>query len=86
MTDMNNLINNIKIAYLNWRQKEAYAFTRLVFKFTTMVIIYGLLINIIATGIFNCQFWIGSIFGYGLLFYFIVDEFPDWVRKLRRAR
>ena len=86
MSNMNSLIDNLKLVYLDWKKNESDKFIKLVFKFTAMVITYGVLINIIATGIFNSPFWCGSILGYGLLFYFAVDEFPDWIRKLRRAR
>ena len=86
MTNINVWISKLKLAYSEWKKKEADKITMLVFKFAVIILTYGVMINIIATGIFNSPFWIGSVFGYGLLFYFVTDEFPDWIRKLRRAR
>jgi len=86
MSNMNSLISKFKLAYAEWKKKELNKFSLLVFKFTSVVITYGVMINIISTGLLGNPFWIGSILGYGLSFYFATDEFPDWIRKIRRAR
>jgi len=86
MSNTNSWVSKFKIAYSEWKKKEADKVTALALKFTAIVITYGVMVNIIATSLFNSSFWFGSIIGYGLLFYFVTDEFPDWIRKIRRAR
>lgn len=50
---------------------------------------YGFLINTMLWSIFGRKFNIFTLVGYGILYYLIKDEFPEWFRRLfpeRRIR
>lgn len=57
--------------------------------FIILVFGYGLLINAMLWSVFNFSFTYYSFIGYGIFFYLIKEEFPEWFRKLfpdRRVR
>ena len=68
------------------KHKEWFLNTR---NFVVLVGGYGLLINFMLTTIFNFPFTKTSFLGYGIIYYFIKEEFTEWFRRLfpeRRAK
>lgn len=43
---------------------------------------YGFLINTMLWSVFGKRFNVFTVIGYGILYYLIKDEFPEWFRKL----
>jgi len=52
-----------------------------VYEFAFTVIVYGILLNIIATTIFSAQFAIKNILALGIAFYFIKEELPRIINR-----
>jgi hypothetical protein len=48
------------------------------------ILVYGLLINIMLTGIFNLPFTLMTFIAYGLAYYFIMEELQVLVAKIRK--
>lgn len=51
-----------------------------------VIIGYGILINIPAYTFFKSNFNLLTIFSFGIIIYFIKDEFVEWVRRLVAKR
>lgn len=55
-------------------------------EFLLMIIGYGIIINIPAYTFFNFDFNLFTIFSFGIIYYFIKDDFIEWVRRLIAKR
>ena len=55
-------------------------------KFIFLIIGYGLLINVMLWSLFGFTFDFISLVGYGILYYLIKEEFPEWFRRLFPGR
>jgi hypothetical protein len=54
-------------------------------RFAAYIVSYGLMINMSLFFIFGAPIWIGSIIGYGIIWYFIRQEIPSFISGVRRA-
>lgn len=54
--------------------------------FSLIVIGYGLIINFPLHFIFDLKFSLATMLSWGIVYYFIKDEFVEWVRRLIAKR
>lgn len=74
---------NIVIKFLEEKYPEQIKALR---KFVLIVMGYGLLINYALYFIFQFRFDLFSFFAWGIVYYFVTDEFTQWFRRLIAKR